>query len=110
MLPTLKPAPSAHSTLAQLIGQKLIVRMKGLTPSAGLLDRIRRGEVGGVILFGENVTTPSALVQLVEDVNADLLVVGNVGTNTIVGRVLGSVPRAVSHRAKTEVLVVETDD
>lgn len=51
-----------------------------------------------------------ALVQLVEDVNADLLVVGNVGTNTIVGRVLGSVPRAVSHRAKTEVLVVETDD
>ena len=51
-----------------------------------------------------------ALVQLVEDVNADLLVVGNVGTHTIVGRVLGSVPRAVSHRAKTEVLVVETDD
>jgi nucleotide-binding universal stress UspA family protein len=51
-----------------------------------------------------------ALVQLVEDAKADLLVVGNVGTNSIAGRVLGSVPRAVSHRAKTEVLVVETDD
>jgi nucleotide-binding universal stress UspA family protein len=51
-----------------------------------------------------------ALVQLAEDVNADLLVVGNVGTNSIVGKVLGSVPRAVSHKAKTEVLVVETDD
>jgi nucleotide-binding universal stress UspA family protein len=51
-----------------------------------------------------------ALVQLAEDVNADLLVVGNVGTNSIVGKVLGSVPRAVSRKAKTEVLVVETDD
>jgi nucleotide-binding universal stress UspA family protein len=51
-----------------------------------------------------------ALVQLAGDVKADLLVVGNVGTNSIVGRVLGSVPRAVSHRAQTEVLVVETDD
>lgn len=49
------------------------------------------------------------LVQLAEDINADLLVVGNVGTNSIVGKVLGSVPRAVSRRAKTEVLVVETD-
>jgi beta-N-acetylhexosaminidase len=68
--PTLKPAPSAHSTLAQLIGQKLIVRMQGLTPSAGLLDRIRGGEVGGVILFGENVTTPAALVQLIETLRA----------------------------------------
>ena len=68
--PTLKPAPSAHSTLAELIGQKLIVRMQGLTPSAGLLGRIRRGEVGGVILFGENVTTPAALVQLIGTLRA----------------------------------------
>lgn len=51
-----------------------------------------------------------ALVQLVEDVEADLLVVGNVGANSIAGRVLGSVPRTVSRRANTEVLVVETDD
>lgn len=51
-----------------------------------------------------------ALLQLVEDANADLLVVGDVGTNSLVGRVLGSVPRAVSKRAKAEVLVVETED
>ena len=67
MPPTLKPAAAAHSTLAQLIGQKLIVRMQGLTPSADLLGRIRRGEVGGVILFGANITTPAALVQLIGD-------------------------------------------
>ena len=51
-------------TVAQMIGQKLMVRMDGLTPSSDLLGRIRRGEIGGVILFGSNITTPSALVTL----------------------------------------------
>ena len=45
-------------TLAQLIGQKLMVAMSGLTPSADLLGRIKRGEVGGVILFGSNISSP----------------------------------------------------
>lgn len=51
-----------------------------------------------------------ALLQLAEDVDADLLVVGDVGNKSLVGRVVGSVPRTVSRRAKTEVLVVETQD
>ena len=51
-------------TFAQLIGQKLVVRMDGVTPSADLLGRIRRGEVGGVVLFGFNVTTRAALISL----------------------------------------------
>jgi beta-N-acetylhexosaminidase len=38
--------------------------MSGTTPSADLLGRIRRGEIGGVILFGSNVTTAAALVAL----------------------------------------------
>ncbi|HEX3427400.1 MAG TPA: glycoside hydrolase family 3 N-terminal domain-containing protein [Candidatus Limnocylindrales bacterium] len=50
--------------LAQLVGQKLVVRMDGLVPSADLLGRIRRGEVGGVILFGSNISTPTALIAL----------------------------------------------
>ena len=50
------------------------------------------------------------LVDLVEEVNADLLVVGNVGLNSVAGRLLGSVPSAVRHRAKTEVLVADTKD
>jgi nucleotide-binding universal stress UspA family protein len=49
-----------------------------------------------------------ALVDLAEEVHADLLVVGNVGLNTIAGRLLGSVPANVSHRAKTDVLIVHT--
>jgi len=63
-------AAVAVPTLAQLIGQKLVVRMDGVTPSADLLGRIRRGEVGGIILFGPNVTTPTALVALTGQLRA----------------------------------------
>ncbi|BBX49799.1 MULTISPECIES: universal stress protein [Mycobacteriaceae] len=50
-----------------------------------------------------------ALVALAEELDADLLVVGSVGMNSMVGRLVGSVPRLVRKRAKTEVLIVETD-
>ncbi|WP_025734875.1 universal stress protein [Mycobacterium genavense] len=49
-----------------------------------------------------------ALVNLAEDVKADLLVVGNVGLSTIASRLLGSVPANVSRRAKVDVLIVHT--
>ena len=49
-----------------------------------------------------------ALVELAEDVKADLLVVGNVGLSTIAGRLLGSVPANVSRRSKIDVLIVHT--
>jgi beta-N-acetylhexosaminidase len=61
---------AAAPSLAQLIGQKLVVRMDGATPSADLLGRIRRGEVGGIILFGPNVTTPTALIALTAQLRA----------------------------------------
>jgi beta-N-acetylhexosaminidase len=59
------PASAAASpTFAQLIGQKLVVRMDGVTPSTDILGRIKRGEVGGVVLFGFNITTRAALIAL----------------------------------------------
>jgi beta-N-acetylhexosaminidase len=61
---------AAAPSLAQLIGQKVVVRMDGATPSADLLGRIRRGEVGGIILFGPNVTTPTALIALTAQLRA----------------------------------------
>jgi beta-N-acetylhexosaminidase len=66
------PAGAASEpTLAHLIGQKLVVRMDpGVTPSANLLGRIRRGEVGGVVLFGFNVTTRAALRSLTAQLRA----------------------------------------
>jgi nucleotide-binding universal stress UspA family protein len=47
-------------------------------------------------------------VQLAEEAQADLLVVGNVGLASVAGRLLGSVPSEVSRRAKTDVLIVHT--
>ncbi len=52
----------------------------------------------------------NALVQLAEEICADLLVVGNVGLNSVAGRLLGSVPSEVSRRARTDVLIVYTTD
>jgi len=49
-----------------------------------------------------------ALVDLVAEVGADLLVVGNLGLNTIAGRLLGSVPANVARRSKSDVLIVHT--
>jgi nucleotide-binding universal stress UspA family protein len=49
-----------------------------------------------------------ALVDLAEELGADLLVVGNVGLSTIAGRLLGSVPANVARRSKTDVLIVHT--
>ena len=57
-------APVAAAGLARLIGQRLIVAMDGPLASPALLGRIRRGEIGGVILFGRNITTRAALVAL----------------------------------------------
>ena len=49
-----------------------------------------------------------ALVELSGDIDADLLVVGNVGLSTIAGRLLGSVPANVARKAKCDVLIVHT--
>jgi beta-N-acetylhexosaminidase len=62
-VPTQPPEPIAP-TLAEMVGQKLVIRMEGTTASPDLLGRIRRGEIGGVILFGANVTTATALSEL----------------------------------------------
>jgi len=48
------------------------------------------------------------LKHVVKDVGADLLVVGNVGLNTLAGRILGSVPLDVVRHAGIDVLVVHT--
>jgi nucleotide-binding universal stress UspA family protein len=39
---------------------------------------------------------------------ADLIVVGNRGINTRLGRILGSVPSVVSQRSPCDVLIVHT--
>jgi beta-N-acetylhexosaminidase len=45
----------APAALPRMLGQMIIARFSGTTPSASLLARIRAGEVGGIILFTDNV-------------------------------------------------------
>ncbi len=85
--------------------------------NAPVYDKLReasdRAKAAGVKDVEERPLEGAAvdvLVDLVDEVNADLLVVGNVGLNSVAGRLLGSVPSAVRKKAKTEVLVADTKD
>ncbi len=60
--------PRAHAasvpTVRELVGQRFVVALSGTTPSPALLRRVRRGEIGGVILFGSNVVGLAQLRRL----------------------------------------------
>lgn len=88
-------------------------RTAGDAPVYGLLrDAAARARAAGAATVEERAVQGApadALIGLAEKVGADLLVVGSVGLNSMVGRLVGSVPRIVKRKANTEVLVVETD-
>jgi nucleotide-binding universal stress UspA family protein len=67
--------------------------------AAGAQDVEERAVVGAPV---------DVLVRLAEEVNADLIVVGNVGLDTAAGRLLGSVPATVARRTKKDILIVHT--
>src|SRR4051794_12575570 len=48
------------------------------------------------------------LVTVIDKEKVDLCVVGNRGLNSLAGRLLGSVPANISHRASCDVLIVHT--
>ena len=48
------------------------------------------------------------LLKVAADVQANLIVVGNRGLNSLAGRLLGSVPANISHRATCDVLIAYT--
>ncbi len=87
-------------------------RVVGSAPIYGILQDAReRAHKAGAKNVQEKsiVGAPiSALVHLAEEVDADLLVVGNVGLSSVAGRLLGSVPSEVSRKARTDVLIVHT--
>ncbi|MFY9264754.1 MAG: glycoside hydrolase family 3 N-terminal domain-containing protein [Solirubrobacterales bacterium] len=57
--PSIDPARAAAGELSasQLVGQRLITGYVGSSPTGSVLRAIRRGRVGGVILFADNVPT-----------------------------------------------------
>lgn len=92
----------------------LAYKVEGATPAEDALRAARERAVGAgardidqVAVEGDAVDT---LTKLATERAADLLVVGNRGLNSLAGRILGSVPANLSHRAPCDVLIVRTTD
>jgi nucleotide-binding universal stress UspA family protein len=87
-------------------------RTEGNAPLYAMLreacDRAKKAGADNVEEKAVEGAPVDALLELAEKADADLIVVGNVGLNSVVGRLVGSVPREIRQRAKTEVLVVDT--
>ena len=66
---------------------------------AGAANIVERAVVGEPV---------ESLLNLVKEVEADLLVVGNRGLNTLTGRLLGSVPSDAARKSRSDVLIVHT--
>jgi len=62
--------------LSRMVGQTIVVRMPGRVPTPSFLARIRAGQVGGVVLFGENFG-PAGPGALVAELQAAALGGGN---------------------------------
>jgi nucleotide-binding universal stress UspA family protein len=92
----------------------LAYKVEGSTPADDALRAARERAVAAgatdveqVAVAGDAVDT---LLELSGEREVDLLVVGNRGLNSLAGRLLGSVPANLSHRAPCDVLIVRTTD
>ena len=61
--PTSTPTAS-RSSLASAVGQMIVSPVTGLTADAPLLARVKAGHVGGIILFGPNISTVAQVKAL----------------------------------------------
>ena len=103
--PGMLPSPDPKGEGYQLSGDaptyEILREARDRAKAAGARNIEERAIVGDAV---------HALLGLAEEVNADLLVIGNVGLTGLVGRLLGSVPANISHSAKIDVLIVHTTD
>jgi nucleotide-binding universal stress UspA family protein len=86
-------------------------KMHGSAPIYAILRAARTGRRSPAPDIEERPIVGAAvdgLIDLAGEVNADLLVVGDVGLDTVAGRLLGSVPANVARRAKIDILIVHT--
>jgi nucleotide-binding universal stress UspA family protein len=107
--------PARQEDVAELqdrLGTDVAYQVVGSTPAEEAVrtaaERARRAgavKIDTVVVDGEPVPT---LARVVKERDADLLVVGNRGLNSLAGRILGSVPSEAARKAGVDVLIVHT--
>ena len=60
----------ATMSLEQMAGQRVIYSYRGLSPPPDLLTAISQGEVGGVIFFSSNISSPAQLSGVIAQLNS----------------------------------------
>ncbi len=96
---------------AEQLGQDSY-KVHGSNPADSVLNEAHeRAKVAGaqdVELMPVDGDPVDVLLKVAADVEANLIVVGNRGLNSLAGRLLGSVPANISHRATCDVLIAYT--
>lgn len=87
-------------------------RMHGAAPVYEILqaarDRARAAGAADIVERAVEGAPVDALVRLAKEVGADLIVVGDIGLDSVAGRLLGSVPATIARRVKIDILIVHT--
>ncbi len=87
-------------------------KVSGSTPAEDVLrdaaDRARTAGLADVETVAVEGDPVKELLRVADERGVDLVVVGNRGLNSLAGRLLGSVPADISHRASCDVLIVHT--
>ncbi|MBW3648642.1 MAG: universal stress protein, partial [Actinobacteria bacterium] len=87
-------------------------KVSGSTPAEDVLrdaaDRARSSGLDDIETVAVEGDPVDELVRVADQRGVDLVVVGNRGLNSLAGRLLGSVPANISHRASCDVLIVHT--
>jgi nucleotide-binding universal stress UspA family protein len=87
-------------------------KIHGSSPAESVLneaeDHARAGGVTDLVRKPIEGDPVDGLLRVAGDEQANLIVIGNRGLNSLAGRLLGSVPANISHRATCDVLIVHT--
>jgi nucleotide-binding universal stress UspA family protein len=106
---TAKKAARIGYDLATKVGAQTLVLHVGAPEDGARVLEAAKTELGGDI-DTRTVTGSAAdkILEVAEEVDADLVVVGNKGMTGAKRFLLGSVPNQVSHNAPCNVLIVKT--
>jgi len=104
-------SPRERQDAADALGDEAY-KVTGSSPAEQVLaaagDRARQQGATKIETIAVEGDPVDALVDEAVRRQVDLLVVGNRGLNSLAGRLLGSVPANITHKASCDVLVVHT--